>query len=72
MSEVRPENPSGEWIAQEFVPGQTASVACIVFENDIIALPPASQRLSDDGRFHYLGGELPLDPSLWDRAQTLG
>jgi tyramine---L-glutamate ligase len=71
MAEVRPENPSGEWIAQKFVPGQTASVACLVFENDIIALPPASQRLSDDGRFHYLGGELPLDPSLWDRAQTL-
>ena len=71
ISEVSLDNPSGEWIAQEFVPGQPASVACIVFENGIIALPPASQRLSKDGRFHYLGGELPLASSLWERAQTL-
>ena len=71
VSDVSLENPSGEWIAQEYVPGQPVSVACIVFKNEIIALPLASQRLSEDGRFHYLGGELPLDPSLWERAQTL-
>ena len=70
-AEVRQENPSGEWIAQEFVPGQPASVACIVFEKDVIALPPASQRLSGDGRFRYQGGELPLHASLWERAQSL-
>ena len=35
--------------------------------------PPASrhQRLSQDGRFHYLGGELPLSSRLAPRAREL-
>jgi predicted ATP-grasp superfamily ATP-dependent carboligase len=34
-------------------------------------LPAATQRLSDDGRFRYLGGSLPLSDDLNDRAQRL-
>jgi predicted ATP-grasp superfamily ATP-dependent carboligase len=32
---------------------------------------PATQRLSTDGRFRYLGGELPLPPDMADRARRL-
>lgn len=35
------------------------------------SLLPAAQRLSDDGRFRYRGGELPLAPPLGDRAVVL-
>jgi predicted ATP-grasp superfamily ATP-dependent carboligase len=34
-------------------------------------LPPCRQLLSDDGRFHYLGGECPLSDNLAARAQRL-
>src|SRR5690606_21127135 len=35
------------------------------------ALPACRQHLSDDGRFRYLGGSLPLPPSLHARAARL-
>jgi hypothetical protein len=35
-------------------------------------LEPCAQRLSADGRFTYLGGRLPLAPSLAARAAALG
>jgi predicted ATP-grasp superfamily ATP-dependent carboligase len=36
-----------------------------------LALAPAAQRLSTDGRFRYLGGELPLSPELAECARRL-
>jgi predicted ATP-grasp superfamily ATP-dependent carboligase len=36
-----------------------------------LALPAATQHLSDDGQFRYLGGSLPLPDHLNDRAQRL-
>jgi predicted ATP-grasp superfamily ATP-dependent carboligase len=36
-----------------------------------VALEPCKQRISDDGRLRYLGGELPLASGLADRARAL-
>ncbi|MBI1918184.1 MAG: ATP-grasp domain-containing protein [Planctomycetes bacterium] len=36
-----------------------------------LCLPAAAQRLSQDGRFRYLGGSAPLAPSLARRAQKI-
>ncbi len=36
-----------------------------------VALQPTFQLLSDDGRFKYEGGELPIPPTLAERAVSL-
>jgi predicted ATP-grasp superfamily ATP-dependent carboligase len=64
------ENP-GEWVVQSYVPGQAASLAFLIGPKQRVALPPTRQILSDDGRFHYLGGEAPLPEHLRDRACRL-
>lgn len=48
-------------IAQPFVPGKALSVGVIISLDGrrIECLPVAEQRLSDDGRFRYLGGLIP-------------
>jgi predicted ATP-grasp superfamily ATP-dependent carboligase len=60
-----------DWIVQPFVSGQAASVAFLIGPKHRFALPPASQNLSDDGRFHYLGGSVPIPNELAERAQRL-
>jgi len=62
---------AGEMFVQPFVSGQPASVAFLIGPNNRLALPPASQILSDDGRFHYMGGCVPLPSELTKRAQRL-
>lgn len=61
----------GELLAQPFVPGLAASVAWLLGPAQQIPLAPAEQLLSDDGRFHYLGGRLPLPADLAERAVRL-
>lgn len=61
-----------ECLAQDFVPGRAASVAFLVGPSQTVPLLPAFQRLSGDGRFTYLGGELPIPPALAARAVALG
>jgi predicted ATP-grasp superfamily ATP-dependent carboligase len=68
---VRNEGSDGEMILQRFVPGQAASVAFLIGPKRGLSLPPASQNLSQDGRFHYLGGTAPLPPELAARARRL-
>jgi predicted ATP-grasp superfamily ATP-dependent carboligase len=63
---------TSDLIAQDFVPGRPASVAFLIGETQTVPLLPTFQRLSDDGRFRYLGGELPIPPRLADRAVRLG
>ncbi|QEL18111.1 ATP-grasp domain-containing protein [Limnoglobus roseus] len=59
-------------IAQDFAPGRPASVAFLVGPNQTLALPPTFQTLSTDGRFQYLGGELPIPQELAERATAIG
>jgi predicted ATP-grasp superfamily ATP-dependent carboligase len=48
-----------------------ASVAFLAGQGTRIALQPCYQELSDDGRFHYLGGRAPLPADLAGRAISL-
>jgi len=65
---ARAEGWHGEMMLQPFVAGIAASVSYLCGPSAIIPLAPAKQYLSDDGRFHYRGGELPLPPALAERA----
>src|SRR5205823_2257857 len=56
---------------QPYVEGMPASVVFFVGPQEAIALPPASQKLSVDGRFRYRGGRLPLGAYLANRAVLL-
>jgi predicted ATP-grasp superfamily ATP-dependent carboligase len=58
----------GELIVQPYVRGTAASVAFLVGPADCLPLLPAAQHLSDDGRFHYQGGRVPLPSELCERA----
>ncbi|HEX4415498.1 MAG TPA: ATP-grasp domain-containing protein [Lacipirellulaceae bacterium] len=57
---------------ERFIPGMAASVGTLCGPAGNFGLMPCKQRISDDGRFRYLGGELPLPAGLAERAQTLG
>lgn len=59
-------------LAQSLIPGQAASVAFLIGHGQILPLSPTFQHLSPDGRFRYLGGELPIPAPLAARAVTLG
>lgn len=61
----------GEMILQSFHEGLPASVSCLIGPRDQLLLPASEQILSDDGRFHYLGGRLPLPAPLNARARDL-
>jgi predicted ATP-grasp superfamily ATP-dependent carboligase len=62
----------GRWRLEEFVPGLSASVALLCGPKEYYVLPACAQRLSSDGRFTYLGGQLRLPPKLDGRARRLG
>ena len=63
---------TGSMILQQFVPGRAASLAFLCGPDGHVPLIPTFQRLSTDGRFHYLGGELPIPTDLGVRAIALG
>ncbi len=67
----RGEGRMKDMIVQRFVAGQAASVAILIGPKQKLALPAASQVLSADGRFHYLGGCIPLKEELTARAHRL-
>lgn len=56
---------------ESFHPGLPASVSFLCGPRARIALPPCRQHLSRDGCFRYLGGSLPLEPALAERATRL-
>jgi len=68
---IRQEWPVGQFLVQRFVPGQAASVALLIGPAQTMALIPARQHLSNDGRFRYEGGSFPLPPPLAERATRL-
>jgi predicted ATP-grasp superfamily ATP-dependent carboligase len=63
--------PYGEFIVQEHIRGQAASVALLIGKHQTIPLAPARQHLSSDQRFRYLGGSLPMPAPLTERATRL-
>jgi predicted ATP-grasp superfamily ATP-dependent carboligase len=63
---------SREMIVQPLVAGEPASIAFLVGPHQTLPLCPARQRLSSDGLFQYVGGELPLPPQEAERAIHLG
>jgi predicted ATP-grasp superfamily ATP-dependent carboligase len=67
---ARAEWPAGDLLVQQFIPGTAASVAFLVGPGQCVPLMPATQSLSVDGRFHYLGGQT-LPVPLRDRAVRL-
>jgi predicted ATP-grasp superfamily ATP-dependent carboligase len=69
--QAKAEGCHGAMLLQNFVSGRPASIAWIVGPRQQVPLLPAGQELSDDGRFHYRGGALPLGSALADRAARL-
>lgn len=61
----------GAMMRQAYLAGLPVSVSFLAGNEKWYALPAVEQRLSDDGRFHYLGGRLPLPPLLDARARRL-
>jgi tyramine---L-glutamate ligase len=60
------------FIQQPYVAGTAVSVAAIFAPSrrDVQVFVPAAQRLSDDGRFRYLGGRVPLRRTNRESIQT--
>jgi predicted ATP-grasp superfamily ATP-dependent carboligase len=56
---------------EKYMPGFAASVAVLCGLQGNVVLEPCKQRISEDGRFRYLGGELPLTAGLAERARKL-
>jgi predicted ATP-grasp superfamily ATP-dependent carboligase len=56
---------------ERYVPGMAASVALLCGSAGRVQLAPCKQRISEDGRLRYLGGELPLSAGLAERAGWL-
>jgi hypothetical protein len=62
---------AGRWRIEEYIAGTPASVSILCGPGGNWPLAACEQRLSDDGRFAYLGGRLPLAPDLDGRARRL-
>lgn len=56
---------------EAYCPGLAASVALLCGPSGCFALPACAQHLTDDGRFEYQGGRVPLPFDLAQRAQRL-
>lgn len=56
---------------ERYIPGTAVSVSMLCGPAGRVALPASTQRISDDGRLRYLGGELPLSTGLAQRATGL-
>jgi predicted ATP-grasp superfamily ATP-dependent carboligase len=62
---------TSQWLLQEFCHGTPVSVAFVCSRGASYPLLPCGQRITADGRFRYLGGELPLPMELAQRAIEL-
>jgi predicted ATP-grasp superfamily ATP-dependent carboligase len=69
---MRAEMPRAEFLLQPLARGLPASVAFLLGPGQEVALAPAEQHLTDDGRFRYAGGTVPLPHALARRATDLG
>jgi predicted ATP-grasp superfamily ATP-dependent carboligase len=71
LARFRAECPADGLLLQRFVPGFPVSVAFLVGPRQRMSLLPAAQHLSEDGRFHYRGGAIPLPAFSAERAVRL-
>ena len=60
------------FLVQSYAQGQAASIAFLIGREQTTPLLPGFQNLSNDGRFQYQGGSLPLPTPLAERAIALG
>jgi predicted ATP-grasp superfamily ATP-dependent carboligase len=67
----RSELPRDDFLVQPFIRGLPASVSFLIGPKQRLALQPAAQHLSKDGRCRYLGGRLPLAQATARRASRL-
>lgn len=56
---------------EQYCPGIPASISILGGAAGRMLLPPCRQRLSNNGRFEYLGGSLPLPAGLEERSRRL-
>ncbi|HVT27000.1 MAG TPA: ATP-grasp domain-containing protein [Lacipirellulaceae bacterium] len=56
---------------ERYLPGLPTSVAVLCGPACRLPLVPCKQRISEDGRLRYLGGELPLAAGLAERARRI-
>jgi len=68
IAAARREWPHGDLLWQPYVEGQAASVVLLMGPQQTIPLLPARQHLSNDGRFRYEGGSMPLPKPCAGRA----
>jgi predicted ATP-grasp superfamily ATP-dependent carboligase len=59
------------WRLEQYCSGLAISCAVLSGPNQRVAMPACVQNLADDGSFSYVGGSLPLDASLDQRARML-
>ena len=59
------------WRLENYHVGTHVSVGVLTGTLGVIPLQPCLQRLSDDGRFTYLGGSTPIPEHLVERAKRL-
>ncbi len=71
LAEAIREMPGRDFLVQPFHPGKACSVAFLVGARQTVSLVPTEQTLSDDGRFQYRGGRLPLSADEARRAVDL-
>jgi predicted ATP-grasp superfamily ATP-dependent carboligase len=71
FAQARRESPHDDLLVQPYIPGRGVSVAFLLGPGPCVPLPPAAQTLSEDGRFQYQGGEVPLPLLLSERALQL-
>jgi hypothetical protein len=69
--QAQDEGWSGELMLQSYTRGLAVSVSFLADGGEWHVLPAAEQHLSNDGRFRYLGGCLPLPSRLDRRARGL-
>jgi predicted ATP-grasp superfamily ATP-dependent carboligase len=71
VERIKEAEPDVDFIGQQWIDGIPASVAVLISPRSRVPLMPAEQTLSSDGRFHYLGGRVPLPAPLANRARRL-
>ncbi|WP_254509570.1 ATP-grasp domain-containing protein [Anatilimnocola floriformis] len=59
------------WRLEKYHPGTHVSTSVLTGPLGVLPLQPCTQRLSDDGRFTYLGGATPIPEQLAERAKKL-